>query len=293
VRRTHAPVVLVNGWIYGYQPPSRLDAIENWLFSEDYLEAFDLMMVQTTEVRDHLVAAGVQSAKVVVTGNIKFDGMRPAFALPTHAPLRDALRARSGGPVVVAGSLTRVDEQQAVIDGYVQLAARMPDALLILAPRHPENPAVMAELARMLNESGLAWRLRSAHSAGEAVAIAVMVLDTMGELRACYAACTMAYVGTDHSVLEPLAFGKPVFVSDGWEPTFPSYPVYRQLLEAGALQAVGPVQGLGNAWERHLSDPGATVDKDVAIAHILSKVQGASERSLHAMQARGLLKRLN
>jgi 3-deoxy-D-manno-octulosonic-acid transferase len=292
-RHAQAPVVLVNGWLYGYQPPSRLDAIESWLFADAYLDAFDLMMVQTTEVRDHLVAAGAHEAKVVVTGNIKFDGMRPAFALPNHAPLRDALRARHGGPVVVAGSLTRVDQQQAVIDGYAQLASKRPDALLILAPRHPENPSVMAELARMLNATGLAWRLRSANSPSEAVAVSVMVLDTMGELRSCYAECTMAYVGTDHSVLEPLAFGKPVFVSDGWEPTFPSYPVYRQLLEAGALQAVGPVQALGDAWWRHLSEGGETKAQALGIEHILSKVQGAAERSLQAMRTHGVFKPLN
>ncbi len=291
-RQAGAPVALVNGWLYGYEPPSRLDAVESRLFGRDYLEAFDLMMVQTAEVRERLLGAGARPADVVVTGNIKFDAMRPAFAMPAHAPLSDALRARRPGPVVVAGSVTQVEDQRAVIDGFAQLAAKSPDALLVLAPRHPENPQVMTDLTRMLDASRLDWRLRSAHAPDAAVAGSVMVLDTMGELRGCYAQATLAYVGTDHSVLEPLAFGKPVFVSDGWEPTYPSYPVYRQLLDAGALNAVGPAQGLGAAWQAHLAATSGSEGSQTGIAEILARVQGAAERSLLALRAHGVLARM-
>jgi 3-deoxy-D-manno-octulosonic-acid transferase len=291
-RQAGAPVALVNGWLYGYQPPSRLDAIESRWFARNYLNAFDLMMVQTAEVRERLVVAGARASDVVVTGNIKFDAMRPAFAMPAQAPLRDALAARRAGPVVVAGSVTQAADQRAVIDGFVQIVAREPEALLILAPRHPEKAQVMAELARLLEATGLDWRLRSGHTPADAVAGSVMVLDTMGELRGCYAQATLAYVGTDHSVLEPLAFGKPVFVSDGWEPTYPSYPVYRQLLEAGALCDVGPVQGLGAAWVAHLAAAASGTDEGPGVARILAQVQGATERSLQAVRTHGLLARL-
>jgi 3-deoxy-D-manno-octulosonic-acid transferase len=291
-RQAGAPVALVNGWLYGYAPPSRLDAIEQRLFARDYLQAFDLMMVQTADVRERLVQAGARPGDVVVTGNIKFDAMRPAFAVPAHAPLRDALRARRPGPVVVAGSVTQAEDQQAVVEGFGELVAQAPDALLILAPRHPENPQVMNGLARLLDASGLDWRLRSGHAPDHAVAGSVMVLDTMGELRSCYAQATLAYVGTDHSVLEPLAFGKPVFVSDGWEPTYPSYPVYRQLLEAGALHAVGPAKGLGAAWRAHLASAQGGAPAGPGIAEILTQVQGATERSLQALRQHGLLGRM-
>jgi 3-deoxy-D-manno-octulosonic-acid transferase len=212
--------------------------------------------------------------------------------MPAHAPLRDALAARRSGPVVVAGSVTQAADQRAVIDGFVQIVAREPEALLILAPRHPEKAQVMAELARLLEATGLDWRLRSGHTPADAVAGSVMVLDTMGELRGCYAQATLAYVGTDHSVLEPLAFGKPVFVSDGWEPTYPSYPVYRQLLEAGALCDVGPVQGLGAAWVAHLAAAASGTNAEPGVARILAQVQGATERSLQAVRTHGLLARL-
>jgi 3-deoxy-D-manno-octulosonic-acid transferase len=290
-RQARAPVAMVNGWLYGYPPQSRLDAIERSLFARDYLRAFDLMMVQTPEVRERLVDAGARPDDVVVTGNIKFDAMLPAFAMPAHAPLSDALRNRRPGPVVVAGSVTRAADLAAVIDGFTRLAAHKPDSLLILAPRHPENPEVMAGMSQLLDASGLDWRLRSMHEPDEAVDGSVMVLDTMGELRGCYAQATLAYVGTDHSVLEPLAFGKPVFVSDGWEPTYPSYPVYRQLLEAGALHAVGPAQRLGEAWMAQLASDSCTSNQEPGITDVLSRVQGAAERSMKALAAHGILSR--
>lgn len=292
-RRAGAPVMLANGWLYGYAPPSRMDHIEHRLFACDYLRAFDLMLVQTDAVRQALLAAGARPERVVVTGNVKFDAMDSAYGLPASAQgpesLHHRLRERAArGPVIVAGSVTDTADQQALLAAFMQVLAEHPEALLVLAPRHPENAPRMNALRALLTRSGLRHRYRSENDARLAVDADVLVLDTMGELRGCYAAATLAFVGTDHNVLEPLAFGKPVFVGPGWVPTYPSYPVYLQLLQANVLQNVQSLQDLGPAWRDALAAAGRGGPAAQASAErteqVLAAARGAVGRKLRAMQ---------
>ena len=292
-QQTGAPAVLVNGWLYGYQPPSRMDRIEKLLFARDYVRSFDLMLVQTAAVRDRLVEAGAEAGKVVVTGNIKFDAMAHTFAAPAIAPLRDALLQRRGGPIVVAGSVSEINDQRGLLESFGHVLRGLPGALFVLAPRHPENAERMAALRALLESSGLKWRLRSAHEPEEAVRGPVLVLDTMGELRGCYAAATLAYVGTDHNVLEPMAFGKPVFVSGDWNPTYPSYPVYQHLLKAGVLHAAAGTAQLGADWREMLASyPLPPALESRRLIQALAEAGGAVERCMEAIRSAGLLARV-
>jgi len=290
-RSCGAPVVLVNGWLYGYTPPSRMDAVEHAWFGRDYVRAYDLMLVQTEAVRQRLVEHGAAPDRVVVTGNIKFDAMLPAASAAPLSPLQQALRRRAAGPLLVAGSVTETADQRGVLQAFCAIRALMPQALLVLAPRHPENLPRMTALLALLDEFGLGWRRRSEHAPEAAAAGPVLILDTMGELRGCYAEATLAYVGTDHNVLEPLAFGKPVFVSGEWEPTYPSYPVYRQLLEAGALNAVADIRQLGNEMTAYLASAAhASVADHERVEAVLQRARGAVQRNMEEMGRRGLLR---
>ena len=295
-RQAGAPVVLVNGWLYGYQPRSRLDRLERLLFDADYAGAFDLALVQTEAVRRGLIHAGADPTRVEVTGNIKFDGMQSVTAEPSalHAALT-ALTAQGRWPVLVAGSVTETEHQRAVIDAFLHLRRSEPKALLVLAPRHPEHLPRMSALREMLDASGLDFRYRSQHKTDAAIAAAgdLLVLDTMGELRGCYAAADAAFVGVDHNVLEPLAFGKPTFVFDGWEPTYPSYSVYCQLRDAGALMPVAHMADLGRSWSDHFRTPEqAKARLESQIETAIGAARGAVARSIESIRAAHLLSRI-
>jgi 3-deoxy-D-manno-octulosonic-acid transferase len=283
-RAVGTPVVLVNGWLYGYTPTSGLDRVERLLFQREYARSFDLALVQTERVRATLLAAGAEAARVEVTGNIKFDAWSEMpQARPT--PLIAALAARGSAPVIVCGSVTEPEDHAALIEAFRSTLPQHPDGLLVLAPRHPENQPRMQALQALLEGSGLRWRRRSEHPPEEAVRTQVLVLDTMGELQGCYASATLAFVGRDHNVLEPLAFGKPVFVGPGWEPTYPSYPVYRQLMDATALQAVDALADLGTAWCDWLARPDTDRREAAERARaLLQRAGGASSRCLVAIE---------
>lgn len=249
-----APAVLVNGWLYGDRPASRMDSIERAWFSRDYVRAFDLMLVQTDAVRRFLVAMGAESGSVFTTGNLKYDALRAAARRPPRGPLTETLAAYRRGPVIVAGSVTETEDQRLVLQAFAHVVASFPGARLVLAPRHPENKPRMAALQVLLRESGMSSANRSQVEHFELTDKQVLVLDTMGELSACYASATLAYVGTDHNVLEPLAFNRLVYVSGRWQTVYPSYPVYRQTLDAGLIVHVQDAGSLGEVWVAALRD---------------------------------------
>ena len=111
-------------------------------------------------------------------------------------------------------------------------------------------------------------------------ALQVLVLDTIGELRDFYAAATVAHVGRNHNLLEPLAYGKPVTTIGLWESQHPSYPVYRLLVEAGAIVEPSTPDHLGAEWVKMLSGPAAHLTTKQRAREVLERLAGASARNL-------------
>lgn len=291
VREAHrhgARVVLANGWLYHYAPPSRMDRIERALLGRDFLTDFDLLLVQDDSTRDHLLRQGARAGQLQVVGNLKFDAMQRGGWTPAQASRSPALLAalaQAGRPVLVAGCVTDTAEQRRVLDAFMQLRARHADALLILAPRHPENAASMQALADLLAGYPLPplyrTRLDDGPLPGEA---ALLVLDSVGELCDFYAVASAAHVGVDHNVLEPLAFGKPVSVSGGWNDTYPSYPVYRLLQQRQVLLEADDAPALAAHWQRVL-DGGEAFHAAMRRAdEALQACRGALDRHWQALQ---------
>ncbi len=166
----------------------------------------DLALCQSDMDAERLKALGVDSEQVEVSGNLKFDNPLPADTLQSARTLRQDWGLR---PTWVAGS-TRPGEEAIILNTHAQLLAERPDALLVLAPRHPER---CEEVIELIEAAGLRWR--RIDQAGEEEQKVVLV-DKLGVLTACYAASQVCFVGGSlapfggHNLLEPAALGKPV-----------------------------------------------------------------------------------
>ncbi len=282
-KQSGAAVVLVNGWLYHYNTSSRMDAIERRLFQRDYLRAFDAIGTQTEEARQHLLAAGADAQRVAIAGNIKFDAVQKPDWSPAKArsPMMLGALISAARPVIVSGCVTNLAEQQMVLDAFITVRASHPDALLVLAPRHPEVLERMQTLRGYLDQRGLPSVFRSSLAdVPIEPTTACLVLDTMGELRDFYAAASVTHVGVDHNVLEPLAFGKPVTVLPGWDKTYPSYPVYRLLMDTQTLIEVIASDQLAQSWLGLLDDPDQYRARISTIDKALGNAGGAVERNL-------------
>ena len=179
----------------------------------------DLFLAQTSEDRKRLIEIGADPARTAVVGNLKFDVLPPT-APPIVANLRAACGTASGGawPIIVCGS-TVEDEEGLLLSAFQNILATYPNAVMILAPRHPER---FDQVASLVGEFGVRLIRRSLWSE-EPLAGAVFLLDSIGELASLYSLATVAFVGGSlvprggHNILEPALHGVPVVTGNHYE----------------------------------------------------------------------------
>ena len=177
----------------------------------------DLFLAQTDEDRRRLIEIGVPESRISVAGNLKFD-VAPPTSPPIVASLHQSLDQSGAKPVLVCGS-TLEDEEGLLLSAFRNILATHPKTVMILAPRHPERFAAVAELVEKLGFR--LWR-RSLWS-GESIAGGVFLVDSIGELAALYSLATVAFVGGSlvprggHNILEPALYGVPVVTGNHYE----------------------------------------------------------------------------
>ena len=141
--------------------------------------------------------------------------------------------------MLVAGS-TLEGEEAMLLDCFRQVVARYPEALLLLAPRHPER---FEPVAALLAASGLRWQRRSQWDGQQPLGGGVFLLDSIGELASLYQFADLAFVGGSlvpkggHNVLEAAQFGIAILVGPYTENFRDIIGVFQR---ADALRVVTP-----------------------------------------------------
>lgn len=193
---------------------------------------------------------GAKPEKIVVTGNLKFD-----MPVPYDAELKGEDLRQQWGPLRPAwiAASTHEGEELPVLEAHLEVLTRWPDALLLIAPRHPERFKLVENSARSL---GFSVGTRSADRVPGA-SHQVFVIDAMGELMPFYAASDLAFVGGSlvpiggHNVLEPAALSTPVLVGPH---TFNFEEITLTLIQEGGAERVKGAEELGAAVLHLLRD---------------------------------------
>lgn len=241
------PVILANARLsersaQGYRRLARL--------TRETLQGFDLIAAQAEPDARRFIALGADPERVQVTGSIKFDLRQPASLLDQA----EAMRRAWGGqrPVWVAAS-THEGEDGAILAAHQRIRAVLPEALLVLVPRHPERFDRVAELVA---RQGLTLARRSRLEPCTP-STAVFLGDTMGELPVFLAAADTAFMGGSlvptggHNLLEAAAAGVPVAIG----PHHFNFAAITQLLcaEEGAVE-IADTEALARLMISWLSD---------------------------------------
>jgi 3-deoxy-D-manno-octulosonic-acid transferase len=232
---------------------------------------------QTDADRDRFIRLGAAPDRTTVSGNLKFDQMPPPDRLDAAA----AWRARWGAqrPVWVAGS-THEGEEAQVLAAHRQVLAQAPDALLVLAPRHPPR---FDRVAALIEGEGCALARRSTGVDPVPEAASVLLLDTLGELVAVYGAAQIAFVGGSlvpiggHNLLEPLSVQCPTLTGPS---NCNDERTARLLLDAGAVQQVEDSASLARAVLARFKAPVTAQAALKAAEQVLSANRGAVDRVL-------------
>ncbi|MGQ5523163.1 3-deoxy-D-manno-octulosonic acid transferase [Chitinimonas sp. PSY-7] len=278
--RAGAPRLLVNGWPYRYQPSCRADALERKLLGRAWLRAFDLICVQDEAGSRFALEHGAQPQSVHICGNMKFDALAISpDAITTDQRGLAIWLQQTNRPTIVAGSVTDASEQALVFAAFAKIHRQSPTIRLLLAPRHPENPAVLHHIAQQCAEHGLGYQLRSEMlTSGKDSTADCLVLDTIGELRDAFRFGACSHIGKDHNLLEPLCAGLDVTALPNWDATYPSFPVFKVLSEAGDVSLHTDADSLARRWQ-HSLEQYQQQNRQSKVSELLARFGGATERS--------------
>ena len=145
----------------------------------------------------------------------------------------------SGTRLLVAGS-TLAGEEEALLAAWPAILESVPDASLLIAPRHTDR---FDEVSELIRRSGSPFIRCSqlAESNDPVAGGTILLLDTIGDLASVYGVAMVAFVGGSlvpkggHNPLEPAQFVVPVLIG----PSFENFrEIVKTMREAEAIRIV-------------------------------------------------------
>jgi 3-deoxy-D-manno-octulosonic-acid transferase len=200
------------------------------------LHYVDAALMQGQKDARRIMRLGIRADKVKVTGNIKFDQNSDESKNDSTEYLRKRFDITKNAPLIIAAS-THAPEEKWILTAFKIVYKSAPENLprLLIAPRHPER---FAEVERLVKETGFDWAKRSESESNRDKSAEIILLDSIGELRAAYPLAEIVFVGGSlvphggQSVLEPAIAGKPI-VTGSYTMNFEA--AVKEFLTDGAL----------------------------------------------------------
>jgi 3-deoxy-D-manno-octulosonic-acid transferase len=251
------------------------------------LRRFELIAVQSEEYAARFRALGAPADRVATTGSVKFDGAKTDRGNPQTLELRRAFGIADDEVVFIAGS-TQHPEEELALETWRELVGEFPKLRLILVPRHRERFEEVAELVRRAgvpqvrrSQGSAECGVRSAEWSGNGKP--VLLLDTLGELGACWGLADVAFVGGSlttrggQNMIEPAAYGAAVLFG-------PNTRNFRDavalLLSADAARVVPDGRELTAEVRRLLADRNARTVMGERARRAVAAHRGATARTV-------------
>jgi 3-deoxy-D-manno-octulosonic-acid transferase len=287
-KRQQIPVAIVNGRL-SEKSFRRYRLIRS--FMKRVLSSLDLAIMQTETDAERLCALGMNPARTLVSGSLKFDVRTTPTIDSLTVQFRDRFQLDDHSPLILAAS-THDPEEVIILNSLRQVISRSGlKPRLVIAPRHPER---FSEVADLLKASGFRWARRTAlPNPGDAQA-EVILLDSIGELHSVYSLAAIVFVGGSianaggHNILEPAAVGVPVIVGPHTHnfksivETFVNANAIAQLPQTSDSAAIVALANLIAEW---LADPNTRHEIGARGLNLMAQNRGAAERTLQSLQS--------
>lgn len=192
--------------------------------AHEIFSSFDLVLPQDAATAERLDRLGAAPGPKL---NLKLAG----DPLPADMDDLARLRGAAAGRKVVLAASTHPGEDEIIVDAFRAAVRDTPDAMLVIAPRHPDRGP------------GLAQRFdASRRGAGEPPAGPIHVADTLGELGLFFRLADVVVMGGGflpgiggHNPLEPARIGRPILTGPH---AFNAAEMYAELFaETAAIEA--------------------------------------------------------
>lgn len=288
--KSGARVIIVNGRLSerSYKRYGNLGR-----FLRRVLGYLDQALMQNKADASRLMSLGLRASKVKVTGNLKFDHHMDEQG----SALTDTFRTRFGigtdAPLLVAAS-THEPEEEWLLEAFKEVWKSSGKDLprLLIAPRHPER---FSEVAELIKATGFTWVRSSEASSSRDVTAEVILLDSIGELRAVFPLAELVFVGGSlvphggQSIFEPAAAGRAIVIGPH---TSNFDAAVREFLDKNAIVQLPPVTersvvaALVAAFEDLLSNEAKRSSLGRNALDTMRINRGASERTMEFLASR-------
>ncbi|MCE5186579.1 MAG: 3-deoxy-D-manno-octulosonic acid transferase [Planctomycetaceae bacterium] len=282
--RRGIPIVVVNGRLSDKSFP-RYQKFR--AFIKPVFRRLSLVLAQTQQYAQRFIDLGCSPEKVVVTSSLKYDGAQTSGTVAGADRLRAQLNL-TGEPLWTAGG-TGPGEEKIVLDVFARLRkqAGLENLRLALVPRKPER---FDEVAALIQQAGLAFARFSRLKADDSALPdkpAVILGDTMGDLKKFYAVSDVVFVGRSltpmggSDMMEPAGLGKCTLFGPH---TFNFRQAVEALLSENAAIEVADENALYAQTLR------CFIDKDFAAAlaekgrQVIRSNQGATDKTMRAIR---------
>jgi 3-deoxy-D-manno-octulosonic-acid transferase len=282
VKRAGASLVIMNGRISDRTLPRYRRA--RFLFNR-VLQFPDAIFVQTEQDRNRYIEAGALREKIEVLGNLKYDVATirtepPNFVLNILAQLRPSTVWIAASTMPPADS-SDMDEDQAVIAAFQELAPGYPGLLLVLVPRKIDR---FEDTAGLLRDAGVRFIRRSENKLDPAIQLpCVLLLDSMGELSSLFPLADIVFMGGSlarrggHNLLEPAACARAIIVGPHME-NFAE--IAAEFRENYAVVEITTAEELAPAVEKLISDARLREDLGTGAAELAARRRGATRKAV-------------
>ena len=238
--------------------------------------------VQNDIYADRFVQLGTDPDRVRVTGMMKYDNTPVGEPVAGAASLRETLGVVHDAPLLVCGG-TGPGEEEMLLDIYPKLKEQFPTLRLAIVPRKPERFGAVASMieARQLPLLRRTTTQQPGFIPDDAPADAVILGDTMGELKAFYSVASVVFVGRSlvpmggSDMIEPAALGKPTCFGPH---TF-NFPQADDLVLHGCRRVpdIASLQEVLCSW---LADAALAKQAGQAAQDFVLSQQGATQRNV-------------
>ncbi|MFT5727013.1 MAG: 3-deoxy-D-manno-octulosonic-acid transferase [Desulforhopalus sp.] len=268
------PTILVNGRvseksITGYR---RIPFFFNPMF-----QSFTSLCMQTASDKKKIASLGLEPQKVLTLGNLKFDAPELYFKkegveLEHYLPENKV--------IFICGS-THPGEEESLIASYLRVREDFPEIFLILAPRNVKRAQEIKEMASAYSLS-VSMRTEPEQTSSD-----IFILNTIGELAACYSLANIAFVGGSlvskggHNPIEPASMGIPVLFGPHMEDFS---EIAQSLIECDGGRTIQNEDELTQTLKAYLKAPERRENDGLSAKHFIDNHRGVIDKHLHLIQ---------
>jgi 3-deoxy-D-manno-octulosonic-acid transferase len=279
MKRRNIPVILVNARLsrrsyFGYKL--------FLFFSKRLFLSFSKICVQSSEDAHRFSLLGIPPARIIISGNIKFDQQYDFAGREEMNKLRQSLLVNPSQKILLTGS-THYGEEAILLDAFSRLKKKYSDLILIIIPRNPDRAKSVCRICKSAGFFAVTMTELEEKKTGQDV----IVIDRIGLLKMLYAIADIAFVGGSlvnrggHNPLEPAAFSRPIIFG----PDMSDFAdISDMLISSGGAVSVQDAESIYNIVSELLTDNHKAEEMGSMAFKVFNANKGAVEKTLNVIE---------